>query len=42
MYDTSQKHPRLRISCPPMPHPSLQLELPDPIDSIAFVPTHVF
>lgn len=44
MHDTktSQKHPTLRISCPSMPHPSLQLELPDPIDSIAFVPTHVF
>lgn len=44
MYDTktSQKHPQMRISCPSMPHPSLQLELPDPIDSIAFVPTHVF
>lgn len=44
MYDTktSQKHPQLRISCPAMPHPSLQLELPDPIDSIAFVPTHTF
>lgn len=45
IYDTktSQKHRHLRISCPAsMPHPSLQLELPDPIDSIAFVPTHVF
>ncbi|KAF9649704.1 hypothetical protein BDM02DRAFT_3166264 [Thelephora ganbajun] len=44
MYDTraSQKQPRSRNMYPSMPHPSLQLELPDPIDSIAFVPTHVF
>jgi len=45
MYDTkpSQKQPHLRNTYPPMPHrhPSLQLELPDPIDSIAFVPTQV-
>lgn len=43
-YDTqpSQKRPRSRNTYPPMPHPSLQLELPDPIDSIAFVPTQMF
>jgi hypothetical protein len=44
IYDTkpSQKRPRSRNAHLSMPHPSLQLELPDPIDSIAFVPTHVF
>jgi len=41
MYDTkpSQKQPHSRGKYPSLPHPSLQLELPDPIDSIAFVPT---
>jgi len=44
MHDTKpgQKRPCSRTTYPPIPHPSLQLELPDPIDSIAFVPTHVF
>ena len=44
MYDTQprQKRPRPGNTYPPMPHPSLQLELPDPIDSIAFVPTQPF
>jgi len=44
MHDTKpgRQRPCSRITYPPMPHPSLQLELPDPIDSIAFVPTHVF
>ena len=43
IYDTqpSQKRPRSWGTHPPIPHPSLQLELPDPIDSIAFVPTQV-
>lgn len=44
MYDTkpSQKRPGSRTTYPRPPHPSRQFELPDPIDSIAFVPTHVF
>ena len=44
MYDTKpgQKRPDSRTMYPPMPQPPLKLELPDPIDSIAFVPTHAF
>lgn len=46
MYDTKPSHkrphqPHSRSAYPSVPYPHLGLELPDPIDSIAFVPTHV-